>query len=82
LDGKITREQAIELAMKYRFLSRSRAEQSFDFDDTDRAYVIKYTLGLDSGRDYIGRHADSDEARWAVFEALLKTPTAASDLVE
>ncbi|MDO9478315.1 MAG: hypothetical protein Q8K17_03210 [Pseudohongiella sp.] len=82
LDGKITREQAIELAMKYRFLSRSRAEQSFDFDDTYRAYVINYTLGLDIVRDYIGRHADSDEARWAVFEALLKTPTAASDLVE
>ncbi|MDP2283930.1 MAG: hypothetical protein Q8L06_07305 [Pseudohongiella sp.] len=82
LDGKITREQAIELAMKYRFLSHSRAEQSFDFDDTYRAYVINYTLGLDIVRDYIGRHADSDEARWAVFEALLKTPTAASDLVE
>jgi hypothetical protein len=82
LDGDITREQAIELAMKYRFLSRSRAEQSFDFDDTYRAYVINYSLGMDIVRDYIERHADTDDERWAVFEELLKTPTAASDLLE
>jgi hypothetical protein len=82
LDGDITREQAIELAMKYRLMSRSRAEQSFNFDDTYRAYVINYSLGLEIVRDYIGRHADTDEARWAVFEELLKKPTAASDLVE
>lgn len=82
LDGDITREQAIELAMKYRLMSRSRAEQSFNFDDTYRAYVINYSLGLEIVRDYIGRHADTDEARWAVFEDLLKKPTAASDLVE
>jgi hypothetical protein len=82
LDGDISREQAIELAMKYRLMSRSRAEQSFDFDDTYRAYVINYSLGLEIVRDYIGRHADTDEARWAVFEELLKKPTAASDLVE
>ena len=82
LDGDITREQAIELAMKYRLMSRSRAEQSFDFDDTYRAYVINYSLGLEIVRDYIERHADTDEARWAVFEELLKKPTAASDLVE
>lgn len=82
LDGDITREQAIELAMKYRLLSRSRAEQSFDFDDTYRAYVINYTFGLEIVRDYIERHASSDDERWAVFEKLLNTPTAASDLVE
>ncbi|MDO9521322.1 MAG: hypothetical protein Q7L19_14010 [Pseudohongiella sp.] len=82
LDGELTREQAIELAMKYRFLSRSRAEQSFDFDDTYRAYVINYTLGLEIVRAYIERHAENEEDRWAVFESLLNTPTAASDLVE
>lgn len=36
LDGDITREQAIELAMRYRLMSRSRAEQSLNFDDTYR----------------------------------------------
>ena len=82
LDGDITREQAIELAMKYRLLSRSRAEQSFDFDDTYRAYVINYTFGLEIVRDYIERHATSEEDRWVVFESLLNTPTAASDLIE
>ncbi|MDO8909972.1 MAG: hypothetical protein Q7W55_15915 [Pseudohongiella sp.] len=82
LDGEISREQAIELAMKYRFLSRSRAEQSFDFDDTYRAYVINYTLGLEIVRAYIERHAKDEEDRWAVFESLLNTPTAASDLIE
>lgn len=82
LDGDITREQAVELAMKYRLLSRSRAEQSFDFDDTYRAYVINYTLGLEIVRAYIERHAETEDDRWAVFENLLNTPTAASDLIE
>lgn len=82
LDGDISLDQAVELAMKYRLLSRSRAEQSFNFDDTYRAYVINYTLGLEIVRDYIERHATNDDERWAVFESLLNTPTAASDLVE
>lgn len=81
LDGDISKDQAVELAMTYRLLSRSRAEQSFDFDDTYRAYVINYTFGLDIVRDYINRHAETDDERWAVFESLLRTPTAASDLM-
>ena len=82
LDGDITREQAIELNVKYRLLSRSRAEQSLAFDDTYRAYVINYTLGLQIVRSYIERHAQTDDDRWNVFERLLSTPTAASDLLE
>lgn len=81
LDGRITRDEAIELMMKYRLESRERAEQGVRFIETYRGYVINYNLGQDLVRDYIAATA-ADGDHWAAFERLLTTPLSAADLEE
>ncbi|RPF72638.1 hypothetical protein EG799_02760 [Aurantiacibacter spongiae] len=82
LDGTLTREQAIELSMKYRLLDRARAEQSLRFMDTYRSYVINYGLG----QDIIGNAVEAGDAdmptRWQRFIGILNTPTLPEDLME
>ena len=48
LDETMTREEVIEASMRYRLISRERAEQSLRFMDTYRSYVINYGLGRTS----------------------------------
>ena len=80
LDGNISREQAIVQSMNFNLMSRERAEQSIDFVDTYRGYVINYNLGRDLIAEYIENRVDAGEDRWQAFEHVLRTPTAASDL--
>jgi len=80
LDGRLSREDAIIMTMKYRLESRERAEQSVRFVDTYRGYVINYTVGLDLVEGYIDAGAADGRDPWAVFETLLKTPLSASDI--
>ena len=81
LDGRITRQEAVEMAMTYRLESAERADQSIRFIETYRGYVLNYNLGLDLVDAYIERRVAAGADRWAVFETLLTTPLAASDLV-
>lgn len=81
LDGKINRAKAIELTMKYSFRNRRGAEQSLDFADTYRTYIINYGLGLDMVRDFV-EAGDADKAtRWARMKTILSEPTLPADLV-
>lgn len=80
LDGRIDREEAINLVMRYRLESRARAEQTLDFIETYRGYVINYNLGLDLVDAYIEREVADGGEPWAVFEKLLRAPPSASDL--
>ena len=80
LDEVITREEAIELTVKYRLVSTERAEQSMRFIDTYRGYVINYNLGRDLVRAYVEREVAQGVDPWAAFESILTTPTAASDI--
>lgn len=80
LDGRIDREQAIEMFMKYRLEARDRAEQSVRFVETYRGYVLNYNLGRDLVAGYVERNSSDDENAWDAFETLLKTPLAASDI--
>lgn len=80
LDGGVDRETAIQMTMKYSLVSRARAEQSTDFVETYRGYVLNYNLGLDLVEAYVNAVAGPDGDRWAAFEQLLTTPLSASDL--
>lgn len=82
LDGKISREEAIEQRRKYGLSSRERAERSVRFIEQYRSYVLNYSLGEELVAAYVERHADEPGARWALFEHLLTTMPSASQLVD
>jgi hypothetical protein len=84
LEGRISREQAIDLTQRYQLVSRERAEQSIRFTDRYRAYVINYGLGRDMVARYvegIGIHPHDDATRWTLMEQILSEPTLPGDLV-
>jgi len=81
LDGDISREEAIEMTMKYSLVSRERAEKSVSFIETYRGYVINYNLGLDLVRAYVESEVAAGVDPWTAFEGILTKPTAASDLI-
>lgn len=70
----------MELTQKYRLVSRKRAEQSVDFIEDYRSYVINYGLGEDMVRADIEAAGASPDARWARMHALLSEPTLPADL--
>ena len=80
LDGKIEKDQAIELLMKYSLVSNKKAQQRIGFIEANRAYVINYNLGQDLVRKYVDKLTASggDAARWKVFAELLANPKTAS----
>lgn len=82
LDGRMSREEAVAFKMKYELQSRSRSEQSVDFIETYRGYVINYALGQDVIRDYVERKVAAGADPWDVFKYILETPVSVQDLVE
>ena len=80
LEGRISREQAIELTRRYQLVSRARAEQSIAFTDQYRAYVIIYGLGLEMVKRYVEAAGPGAEARWDAMERILSEPTLPGDL--
>ncbi|WP_338244241.1 hypothetical protein [Aurantiacibacter hainanensis] len=80
LDGTMTREETIEASMRYRLLSRERAEQSLRFMDTYRSYVINYGLG----QEIVGAAVEAGDAdmatRWQRFSDILGNPPLPRDL--
>ena len=81
LEGRITREQAVELTQRYQLVSRQRAEQLIAFNDQYRAYVINYGLGQEMVARYIEAAGADPAARWAAMERILSEPTTPDDLV-
>lgn len=80
LDGRISRDEAIDMLTKYGLQSRERAEQGVRFIETYRGYVINYNLGRDLVEDYVNANAVGRQSTWDAFRTLLTTPLAASDL--
>jgi hypothetical protein len=80
LEGRLSKEQAIELTRKYQLVSRPRAEQSIAFTDQYRSYVINYGLGQDMVRAHIEAAGEDPEARWAKMTRILSEPTLPQDL--
>jgi hypothetical protein len=79
LDGKVTREGAIEWLTRYALMSPERAAQRVKFMDTYRSYVINYNLGRDLVAKYVEKKGGTDD-RWKIFADLLSTPRVPSTL--
>ena len=82
LDGRIDRAKAVELTQKYQLMSKPRAEQAIDFDDTYRSYVINYGLGQDMVRAKVESAGPGEAARWKAMEAVISEPTTPGDLLK
>lgn len=82
LDGKINKDKAIELLMKYILMKKEKAEQRIRFLETYRSYVINYNVGKKVIKDYIEGHSRNDDERWKLFEEILSTPQTPSGLME
>ena len=80
LDGRITRDEAVELSMRYSLVSRERADQSVRFIEKYRGYVLNYNIGRDLVADFIEETTSDDVSAWDAFATLLSTPLAASDI--
>jgi len=80
LDGKITREEAIEQRRRFGLSSRERAEQSVRFIEQYRSYVLNYSLGQDIVRNYIEGQGQDSDSRWGAFERMLTELVTASDM--
>ena len=81
LEGRINRKQAVERVQRYQLVSKQRADQSVDFIEQYRSYVINYGLGQDLARAYVEAAGATPAARWAAFERIISEPTLPSDLL-
>lgn len=77
LDGKISREDAVNFLIKYGLSNRERGERSLRFIEHYRSYVINYNLGQDIVKSYIEKNGGTEtnnNKRWEIFEYLISTP--------
>ncbi len=83
LDGKLSKEEAIQWLVDYALFSRDRATQRIKFFDAYRSYVINYNLGQDMVAKYIeskGGTSDNPFKRWEEFTKLISSPRLPSGL--
>jgi hypothetical protein len=87
IDGKMTREQAIDWLINVELYPVEKAPQRISFFDVNRSYVINYNLGKDLVKDYVefnsrstGTVTNTTNTRWHVFEQLLSSPRLPSNL--
>ena len=80
LDETASRDEVIEMLMRYQLSSPERAEQTLRFLDTYRSYVINYGLGQDMVGAYVEGAGEDMDARWQRFIGILSNPTLPEDL--
>lgn len=80
LDGEITKEEAIEMLMRFTLSSKPRAEQRIKFFETYRSYIVNYSLGEKLVAEYIESNSSNAEEKWKNFEKILRSPTTSSYL--
>ncbi len=86
LEGKWTKEQAIEWLVNVQLYPPEKAAQRVSFYDANRGYVINYNLGADLVKAWVQRQVTSTDPvkaraqRWAAFKQLLSSPRLASSL--
>ncbi|HEY0599507.1 hypothetical protein [Brevundimonas sp.] len=79
LAGRIGRERAIELLMKYSLADQAKATQRLRFIDTYRSYIINYGLGRDVVQAWVERQGSD---RWEAMETLLSSQILPADILE
>ncbi|WP_332655917.1 hypothetical protein [Brevundimonas sp.] len=77
LAGRIDRDAAIELLMKYSLADRAKATQRLRFIDTYRSYIINYGLGRDVVQAWVERQGPN---RWDAMETLLSSQILPADI--
>ena len=85
LDGKLTKEEAVNWLMKYGLLTPELAYQKLNFIEKYRSYCLNYLLGYNIVKDYIesnGGTVDNIEKRWELFTYLITTPLTPSELIK
>ena len=81
LDGRKTRAETVDWLQRIQLISAEEAEQSLDFIDTYRTYVINYSLGQDLVGAYVERETGGDpDGMWQLFERLLTEPFSVAEL--
>ena len=87
IDGKMTRQQAIDWLISVELYPIEKAPQRISFFDVNRSYVINYNVGKDLVKNYVEHNtrsatteSEKTELRWQVFEKLLSTPLLPSNL--
>lgn len=81
LDGKITKEQAINFLMKYKLRAFEEAERNIEFFEKYRSYIVTYTVGLDLVRHYFeSENPSTPEQKWALYHKLMTTPVLPNNL--
>ena len=87
IDGKMTRQQAIDWLINVELYPIEKAPQRISFFDVNRSYVINYNVGKDLVKNYVEHNtrsatteSEKTELRWQVFEKLLSTPLLPSNL--
>lgn len=84
LDGKMSKEDAVNWLVDYGLYARERAEQRIKFIEKYRSYVINYNLGQDMVKNFIEKNGGTPEnpdKRWGIFTKLISTPQTPSGLV-
>jgi hypothetical protein len=80
LEGRIDRAEAVRLTQRYQLVSKARAEQSTDFVEQYRSYVINYGLGQEMVRRHVEAAGADEASRWRAMERVISEPTLPSDL--
>ena len=78
LAGRIDRDAAIDLLMKYSLADRAKATQRLRFIDTYRSYIINYGLGRDVVQAWVERQGPD---HWRGMETLLSSQILPADLL-
>lgn len=84
LDGRLSRDEALQWLQRYALLSPARAEQRLAFIERYRSYIINYSYGQQLVRDWLLRSwwaYLSSDARWRRFGELLSEPYTPADLL-
>ena len=83
LDGKITKDEAINWLVKYDLRTKERAEKNLKFFEQYRSYIINYALGEELIKIYIqnnGGTQDNPSRIKDIFKTLLTKPMLPADL--
>ncbi|MDQ1265647.1 MAG: hypothetical protein QG635_798 [Bacteroidota bacterium] len=83
MEGRIDKEEAIKLLMKYQLNTRERAEKSLSFLEKYRAYIATYTIGEKLIDDYMlvnDAGEDMPNARRLEYNKLLVKPIIPSSI--
>lgn len=88
LDGKMSREHAVDWLINYELYPPEKAPQRTQFYDTYRSYVINYNVGKDLVKAYVlaqsaeaKTESEREALRWKIFTELLSSPRLPSGLM-